>query len=113
MDGDVELPDLELANEPLVIVVGSEGKGLSRLVRETCDQIVSVPMSLGGRVAQRRHRHRGHPLRSGPSATSSLIRGRDTDRRDATLARESCRSVPRVTCATIAPVGNPTRGLRP
>ncbi|MGL5817156.1 MAG: 23S rRNA (guanosine(2251)-2'-O)-methyltransferase RlmB, partial [Phycicoccus sp.] len=45
MDGDVELPDLELASEPLVIVVGSEGKGLSRLVRETCDQVVSVPMS--------------------------------------------------------------------
>lgn len=45
MDGDVELPDLALADEPLVIVVGSEGKGLSRLVRETCDQIVSVPMS--------------------------------------------------------------------
>ncbi|QIM21955.1 23S rRNA (guanosine(2251)-2'-O)-methyltransferase RlmB [Phycicoccus sp. HDW14] len=45
MDGDVELPDLELASEPLVIVVGSEGKGLSRLVSETCDQIVSVPMS--------------------------------------------------------------------
>ena len=45
MDGDVELPDLELASEPIVIVVGSEGKGLSRLVRETCDQIVSVPMS--------------------------------------------------------------------
>ncbi len=45
MEGDVELPDLELASEPLVVVVGSEGKGLSRLVRETCDQIVSVPMS--------------------------------------------------------------------
>lgn len=45
MDGEVELPDLELAGEPLVIVVGSEGKGLSRLVSETCDQIVSVPMS--------------------------------------------------------------------
>ena len=45
MEGDVELPDLELASEPIVIVVGSEGKGLSRLVRETCDQIVSMPMS--------------------------------------------------------------------
>ena len=45
MDGDVELPDLSLASEPLVIVTGSEGKGLSRLVRETCDQIVSIPMS--------------------------------------------------------------------
>lgn len=45
MDGDVELPQLELSTEPLVVVVGSEGKGLSRLVGETCDQIVSVPMS--------------------------------------------------------------------
>jgi 23S rRNA (guanosine2251-2'-O)-methyltransferase len=45
MDGDVELPGLELATEPLVVVVGSEGKGLSRLVSETCDQIVSIPMS--------------------------------------------------------------------
>jgi 23S rRNA (guanosine2251-2'-O)-methyltransferase len=45
MDGDVSLPDLELATEPLVIVTGSEGKGLSRLVRETCDQVVSIPMS--------------------------------------------------------------------
>ena len=45
MDGDVSLPDLELASEPLVVVIGSEGKGLSRLVSETCDQIVSVPMS--------------------------------------------------------------------
>ena len=45
MDGDVQLPELELATEPLVIVTGSEGKGLSRLVRETCDQVVSIPMS--------------------------------------------------------------------
>jgi len=43
-DGDVELPGLELATEPLCIVVGSEGKGLSRLVGETCDQIVSIPI---------------------------------------------------------------------
>ena len=45
MDGDVDLPGLALATEPIVVVVGSEGKGLSRLVRETCDQIVSIPMS--------------------------------------------------------------------
>ena len=43
-DGDVSLPDLGLATEPLCIVVGSEGKGLSRLVRENCDQIVSIPI---------------------------------------------------------------------
>ncbi|MFL6024515.1 MAG: 23S rRNA (guanosine(2251)-2'-O)-methyltransferase RlmB [Marmoricola sp.] len=44
-DGDVALPDLDLADGPLVIVVGSEGNGLGRLVSETCDQLVSVPMS--------------------------------------------------------------------
>jgi len=43
-DGDVSLPDLDLADGPLVIVVGSEGEGLSRLVTETCDQLVSIPM---------------------------------------------------------------------
>jgi 23S rRNA (guanosine2251-2'-O)-methyltransferase len=44
-DGDVSLPDLALADGPLVLVVGSEGDGLSRLVAETCDQLVRVPMA--------------------------------------------------------------------
>ncbi len=44
-EGDVRLPELELADGPLVVVVGSEGKGLSRLVAETCDQLVSIPMA--------------------------------------------------------------------
>jgi 23S rRNA (guanosine2251-2'-O)-methyltransferase len=44
-DGDVTLPALDLADGPLVIVVGSEGKGLSRLVAETCDALVSIPMA--------------------------------------------------------------------
>ncbi|MEY2848752.1 MAG: rRNA ((2251)-2-O)-methyltransferase RlmB [Actinomycetota bacterium] len=43
-DGDVPLPGLTWAREPLVVVVGSEGKGLSRLVTETCDAVVSVPI---------------------------------------------------------------------
>lgn len=43
--GDVQLPRLELADRPVVVVCGSEGKGLSRLVTETCDQIVSIPIS--------------------------------------------------------------------
>src|SRR5690606_40595616 len=50
-DGEVGLPELAaedgLADGPLVVVVGSEGKGLSRLVAETCDQLVSIPMSSG------------------------------------------------------------------
>lgn len=43
--GDTELPNLNLFDQPLVVVVGSEGKGLSRLVRETCDSIVSIPIA--------------------------------------------------------------------
>jgi 23S rRNA (guanosine2251-2'-O)-methyltransferase len=42
-DGDVTLPELQLGDGPLVVVIGSEGKGLSRLVSETCDQLVSIP----------------------------------------------------------------------
>lgn len=42
--GSVALPELALADRPLVVVVGSEGAGLSRLVTETCDAIVSIPI---------------------------------------------------------------------
>jgi len=42
--GGTELDDLD-GTDPLVVVVGSEGKGLSRLVRETCDEVVSIPMA--------------------------------------------------------------------
>jgi 23S rRNA (guanosine2251-2'-O)-methyltransferase len=44
-DGETSLYDLEAAVGPVVIVVGSEGRGLSRLVGETCDLTVSIPMS--------------------------------------------------------------------
>jgi 23S rRNA (guanosine2251-2'-O)-methyltransferase len=44
-DGDTPLPELSWAKEPIVVVVGSEGKGLSRLVTETCDAVVSIPIS--------------------------------------------------------------------
>ena len=45
--GDTQLPELGLgyAERPIVVVVGSEGKGLSRLVTETCDAIVSIPIN--------------------------------------------------------------------
>ncbi|WP_433609725.1 23S rRNA (guanosine(2251)-2'-O)-methyltransferase RlmB [Prescottella agglutinans] len=42
--GDTSL-DNYVGTDPVVIVVGSEGKGLSRLVRETCDSILSIPMA--------------------------------------------------------------------
>lgn len=46
-DGSVTVDGLSLATSPLVVVVGSEGRGLSRLVREVCDETVSIPMSAG------------------------------------------------------------------
>ena len=44
-EGDVMLPSFELFDKPLLVIVGSEGKGLSRLVQENCDQIISIPIS--------------------------------------------------------------------
>ncbi|MFD0312570.1 23S rRNA (guanosine(2251)-2'-O)-methyltransferase RlmB [Streptomyces sp. NPDC059517] len=46
-DGEAEVGDLEALGGPVVIVVGSEGKGLSRLVGETCDFRVRIPMPGG------------------------------------------------------------------
>jgi 23S rRNA (guanosine2251-2'-O)-methyltransferase len=46
-DGDTPLDEFQLASEPLVIVVGSEGRGLSRLVSATCDVRLSIPMAPG------------------------------------------------------------------
>ena len=45
--GTVDLDDLEVATSPLVVVVGSEGDGLGRLVAQTCDLTVSIPMASG------------------------------------------------------------------
>lgn len=43
-DGDTVVDHMDGA-DPLVVVVGSEGKGLSRLVRQNCDEVVSIPMA--------------------------------------------------------------------
>jgi 23S rRNA (guanosine2251-2'-O)-methyltransferase len=43
-ESDQTLSGMKVAKENVMIVVGSEGKGLSRLVREKCDLVVSIPM---------------------------------------------------------------------
>ncbi len=44
-DGPMPFDTFPLATGPLLLVLGSEGRGLSRLVRETCDGVVSIPMA--------------------------------------------------------------------
>jgi len=43
-DGDADIGGVELADGPLVLVVGSEGRGLSRLVAQRCDVLARIPM---------------------------------------------------------------------
>ncbi len=43
-ESDQSLSGMKVAKENVMVIVGSEGKGLSRLVRENCDLVVSIPM---------------------------------------------------------------------
>jgi len=43
-ESDETLSGMKVDKENVMVVVGSEGKGLSRLVREKCDLVVSIPM---------------------------------------------------------------------
>jgi 23S rRNA (guanosine2251-2'-O)-methyltransferase len=43
--GEVTIRDLDLATAPLVLVTGSEGRGMSRIVAQTCDVLVRIPIA--------------------------------------------------------------------
>jgi len=43
--GQTAIRDLDLATAPLVLVTGSEGRGLSRIVAQACDVLVRIPIT--------------------------------------------------------------------
>lgn len=45
--GTTDLREMSIADGPMVLVVGSEGRGLSRIVANACDMLVSIPMVSG------------------------------------------------------------------
>jgi 23S rRNA (guanosine2251-2'-O)-methyltransferase len=91
--GDGSVFDLGLAPEPLLVVLGSEGSGLSRLTRQRCDVLARIPLhgrlaslnvaAAGAIVLFEISRHRQGHDRPVPDLTASSPRGtRGRPRRD-------------------------------
>ena len=78
-DGETDLYDLEAAVGPLVVVVGSEGRGLSRLVGRDLRPAGQHPDGVRGRVAQRaawppRSRWPRSPAAAAPDPDARAVR---------------------------------------
>ena len=74
-DGGTDISDLEIAESPLVLVVGSEGRGLSRIVAERCDLLARIPIgaaeSLNASVAAGIALHEAARRRGTPAPASN------------------------------------------
>ncbi len=44
-DGSTDIDELTVADAPVLVVVGSEGRGLSRLVEQRCDVVARIPIA--------------------------------------------------------------------
>ena len=82
--GDALVGETSFETDPLIVVLGSEGKGVSRLVREACDAVAGHPDLRHGRVAQCLRGRGYQPVRGPPAPAARPPR---TDGRDTTVRK--------------------------
>ena len=106
-DGETDLYDLEAAVGPLVVVVGSEGRGLSRLVGRDLRPAGEHPDGVRRRVAERLRGGRRHARRGRPPPRRLIPRARGRSQRAGRASPRSV-SIAHVTCEA----GHPPRPRR-